>query len=378
MSQEVLERMVSSYMALPQQQYTFGWQGGEPTLMGVEFFREAIRLQKKHGRMGAIVANGLQTNATLIDDEFAAHLAKYNFLLGVSIDGPEEVHDTYRRNAAGGASHADVLRGIECLKRNNVEFNALVLVSKSNVHRARQVYQYVCDNGILHHQYIPCVEFDGSGNLLPFAIDGAQWGDFLCELFDVWLPNDTRRVSIRYFDSLLAYLVDGVHNICHMGSNCCQYFVVEYNGDVYPCDFFVERDLKLGNVTTDSWEALAASETYREFGAQKAKWNAACSECEFIKLCAGDCLKHRLPAHGSPETLSPLCSGWKQFFRHALPGFKRLAREIEEDRRRIGAARQQQLAHQAKPKREAVGRNDPCPCGSGKKYKRCCGAMRNG
>jgi len=135
-----------------------------------------------------------------------------------------------------------------------------------------------------------------------------------------------------------------------MGTNCCQYFVVEHNGDIYPCDFFVERHLKVGNITTDSWEALSASKTYREFGAQKAMWNSLCNECEFLEFCAADCLKHRLPAHGSPETLSPLCNGWKQFFRHALPGFRRLAREIIEDRRRIAAARQQQLAHQTKPK----------------------------
>jgi len=205
MSQEVLERMISSYMALPQQQYTFGWQGGEPTLMGVEFFREAVRLQKKHGRMGAIVANGLQTNATLIDDEFAAHLAKYNFLVGVSIDGPEELHNTYRKNAGGGGSHADVMRGVESLKRNNAEFNVLVLVNKANVRQARRVYRYLCENGIFHHQYIPCVEFDENGELLPFAINGGEWGDFLCELYDLWLPDDTRRVSIRYFDALLPH-----------------------------------------------------------------------------------------------------------------------------------------------------------------------------
>ncbi len=320
----------------------------------------------------------MQTNATLIDDEFAAHFAKFNFLLGVSIDGPAEVHHIYRENIAGAASHDDVLQGIDCLNRHKVEFNALVLVSKVNVKLAREVYQYLCDNGIMHHQYIPCVEIDTVGNLQPFAIEDREWGEFLCRLYDQWLSHDTREVSIRIFDSILSHLVEGTKNICHMMSNCCQYFVVEYNGDIYPCDFFVESNLKLGNVIADSWEAMAVSGAYKQFGAQKNQWNIAYNSCKFLKFCAGDCLKHRLPVCGPPETLSSLCVGWKQFFEHTMPGFKRLVKEVVEDRSRHAiAAKQKEMMSNAKPVKPVIGRNDLCPCKSGMKYKKCCGFAQN-
>jgi len=153
-----------------------------------------------------------------------------------------------------------------------------------------------------------------------------------------------------------------------MGGNCFQYFVVEHNGDIYPCDFFVEADLKLGNIATDPWEDLQRSPKYVEFGAQKARWNELCGECRFLKYCSGDCLKHRLPATDEPRTLSWLCEGWKEFYGHALPGLEKLAVDIKQERL---AAR---TSVQRPTKQPTVGRNDPCPCGSGKKYKKCCGA----
>lgn len=373
MTPEVAERMIASYLATDQPQYVFGWQGGEPTLMGVEFFRLVTGLQMRYGRNGAIVSNGLQTNVTLIDNEFARHLAQYNFLVGASIDGPAEVHDQWRRTAGGRGSHADVLRGVQCLKRHGVAFNALVLVNSANVDRAREVYQYLCELDILFHQYIPCVEFDEQGRPLPWTITGEQWGEFLVEIFDQWLPQDTRVVSVRLFDSILALMVDGVRNVCHLGRDCRQYFVVEYNGDVYPCDFFVRADLKLGNVMTDSWEALQASPLYHDFGRQKALWHCECNDCQFLHYCAGDCLKHRL--YGAPpqdpRTLSWLCEGWKLFYTHALPHFERLADEICRDRQREEQARREAVRREAQ--RRGVRRNDPCPCGSGHKYKHCCG-----
>ena len=198
MSHSVLERMISSYMSTDQTVYSFGWQGGEPALMGVEFFRDTTDLQKKYGRPGAVVSNGLQTNATLINDDFAAHLSEYRYLVGVSIDGPAEIHNRYRQYATGKASHTAVLRGIDCLNRHNVEFNALVLVSSANVKRAREVYHYLRDHGINYHQYIPCVEFDVNGQLLPYSITGREWGDFLCEIFDEWIMRDRRQVSRRW------------------------------------------------------------------------------------------------------------------------------------------------------------------------------------
>ncbi len=367
MSDEVLARLVQSYMATDQPSYQFGWQGGEPTLLGVDFFRRAVQYQQRFGRAGASVANGLQTNATLITDDLAALLAEYHFLAGVSLDGPSDLHDRYRLNPAGHGSHAAVLAGIRRLEAARAEFNILTLVSAANIRHPATVYHYLCDHGWLYHQYIPCVEPDDQRRLRPFSIGAAEWGEFLCRLFDLWYAADTRRVSIRLFDSVLALLVDQARTICPFGSNCCQYFVVEYNGDVYPCDFFVERPLLLGNVTRDPWESLQASPVYAAFGARKAQWHPSCQACPWLWICQGDCPKHRLcAAGGDPRQLSQLCAGWRMFYEHTMPRFRDLAAAITSDRQRAAA----------RPPRtpgRPPGRNDPCPCGSGRKFKHCCG-----
>ena len=332
MSDEVLEKIIKSYMATRQPTYSIVWQGGEPTLMGLDFFRKVTHLQEKYGHPGAVVANGLQTNAKLISDEMAKHFGQYHFLLGCSLDGPAEIHDRYRRTSGGKPSHAEVLKGIETLKRNKVHFNILTLVSQSNVTRAEQVYRYLVGRGYHYHQYIPCVEFDTHGKLLPFSITGKEWGDFLCTLFDVWYSKDTHRVSIRHFDSILFKMVVGSANVCHMARNCCQYFVVEYNGDIYPCDFFVKEPLRLGNVMDSTWKEVLSSKIYRSFGAQKEQWNMACQGCDCLDLCAGDCLKQRIWDGHPPQNLSWLCAGWNQFNRYTCDRFEGLAEKIRQQR----------------------------------------------
>ena len=370
MPDAVLEQMIQSYLATDQDTYAFGWQGGEPTLMGLDFFRRVTDLQQKHGKPGASVANGLQTNATLIDDDLAEHFARYRFLLGCSLDGPPEMHDRYRKTATGAPSHAAVVRGIQTLKAHAVEFNILVLVSQANVHNPTDVYRYLVDQGFLYHQYIPCVEFEADGSPAPFSISAAEWGSFLCGIFDEWHRDDTRRVSIRHFDSILSLMVDNHVTVCTLGRNCCQYFVVEHSGDIYPCDFFVDPELRLGNVMTTTWQQALESPAYREFGKQKTHWNAACTTCRHLHICSGDCLKHRPGGAGGEPTLSHLCQGWLQFFDHTEARFAALARRVREQRVAAEAAHRQALHTGAQP---TVGRNDPCPCGSGVKFKRCCG-----
>jgi uncharacterized protein len=342
MNDQVLERMISTFMAVDMPQHAFGWQGGEPTLMGVDFFRKVTSLQQKHGRPGAVVANGLQTNATLITEELARHLAEYRFLVGVSLDGPPDIHDHYRTNAAGRGSHAAVMAGIERLQRAGVELNILTLVTDRNAGRAAEVYRYLRDAGFLFHQYIPCVAFDERGAPLPFSVTGPQWGDFLCAIFDEWMRGDTRRVSIRHFDAVLAKLVDGSTAVCTLDTTCCQYFVVEWNGDIYPCDFYVEKELRLGNVARTPWEAATASRVYRRFGKRKSRWHEQCNACPHLEFCAGDCLKHRFSGdRHDPRALSALCEGWRRFYDHAMPGFRTLADEVKKER----AGRQQRPAN---------------------------------
>ena len=367
MPDAVLDRLVASYMATDQPQYAFGWQGGEPTLMGVDFFRRVTELQKKHGKPGAVVANGLQTNGTLLDDAFAEHLAAYQFLLGVSLDGPAALHDPNRVTADGRPTHAAVQRGLDVLRKHKVEFNILTLVNALNGAQPEAVYQGLVDEGHLFHQYIPCVEFDAAGQPLPFSVPPEAWGEFLCAMFDRWYARDTRRVSVRLFDSILFRLVEGLANVCHMGRDCRQYFLVEHNGDVYPCDFFAEPELKLGNIMTHSWKELLASPVYKAFGLCKSDWNPACTECPWVAWCAGDCLKHRYAGSRDPRRLSYLCAGWKRFFSHTATRFEKLAEQIRRDRRMQNAAFEMAIPGKGEP-----GRNAPCACGSGKKAKHCC------
>lgn len=368
MSRNVLRRMLESFFACPMPQYSVGWQGGEPTVMGLDFFRQAVALQQELAPPGAVVSNGLQTNATLIDDEWAAFLAKNRFLCGVSLDGPADIHDLFRKNAAGCGSHADVIRGIDSLRNHQAEFNLLTLVSKANVAQAVDIYRYLCDQGTMHQQYIPCVEFDADGQLEPFAINGTEWGKFLCELFDAWYEHDTRKVSIRYFDAIVAKLVDGVDTVCHLGRDCRQYFVVEHNGDVYPCDFFVEKQWHLGNIMETDWSALQGSSRYRQFGEQKRHWHDHCQACEYLPICAGDCLKHRVrDGVHRKGVMSVLCEGYRNFFAHTIERFEKLAESIRLERRMLEP-------RPAPPvDTRKVGRNDACPCGSGRKFKKCCG-----
>ncbi|MHA1490242.1 MAG: anaerobic sulfatase maturase [Promethearchaeota archaeon] len=364
MSEDVLKALITSYMRTNQNNnYSFGWQGGEPTLMGLKFFKKVVELQKKFGSPGTSVSNGLQTNGTLITDEMARFFGEYKFLIGVSLDGPPELHNYYRKALGQKPTHVLVMRGIEHLRRNNVEFNILILVNDKTVQKASEIYHYFRKNGFFYQQYIPCVEYDGNGNLQKFAITGEQWGTFLCEIFDNWIKEDIYRVSIRLFDSILEYLIYGKYNVCYMGNNCCQYFVVEHDGGIYPCDFFVRDDLLLGNVKTGTWEEFSRSPIYNYFGRQKAEWNATCDSCPFINFCHGDCQKHRFGAPKTPRTLSTLCRGWKKFYAHALPYFETLAKKIRFERN---------IQSSNSIKLQKIGRNDPCPCGSGKKYKNCC------
>lgn len=368
MSDETLERLVASYMATEQPTYSFGWQGGEPTLMGLDFFRRAVELQQHYGRPGSQVANGLQTNGMLVTDDLARLFRDYRFLLGVSLDGPEEIHNSYRKTVAGGGTYAEVRRGIEKLQEQEVDVNVLVLVSQANVRRAGEVYEFLRGEGFRYHQYIPCVEFGPDGRPAPFAITGEEWGRFLTELWDHWYPRDTRRVSIRHFDSVLEYLVHGHYNVCSMGGSCNGYFVVEHSGDVYPCDFAVSAETLLGNIHERDWGDFQRSPAYRRFAALKAQWSPECVECPYLHLCSGDCTKHRrLPSMagafgqtaGADGGISWLCPGWYQFYEHSLPGFQALAGEIRRER---------SIAPLAEPAPDAV-----CHCGSGKLYRNCHG-----
>ncbi len=328
MDDTTLTRLVRSYLALPFPTHTFAFQGGEPLLMGEAFYRKLVTLQKRYARPGANILNCVQTNATLLTPSLAAFFAQENFLLGVSVDGPAELHNLRRPDATGRGSHAAVLRGINLLKQAGVEYNILTLVSQSNVHHPTDVYTYLRDElGCRHLQFIECVEADQ-----PYAINAEAWADFVIALFDTWYPNDKQTVSIRLFDSIVAKILTGHANSCAMGCDCRAYFVVEHNGDIYPCDFFVSPDLRLGNLHTHDWDELWDNPLHTAFGLRKSQLPSECTICPYLQFCQGDCPKNRTghDFNRDPRTLSPLCSAWKRIYAHILPPLQREAQALRQ------------------------------------------------
>lgn len=329
MSDEILETVMQKYLATDQQQYNICWQGGEPTLMGLDFYKKAVSYQCKYAKKNSIIANALQTNAVILNDEWCDFLHKYRFLVGVSLDGPADIHNRYRKTITGKDSYNMVISGLNALKHNKVEYNILTLVNSSNVKKPLALYRYLKSQCTNYIQFTPCVEFDNNGKLLPYAITGEQWGKFLCTIFDEWVHEDIGVISIRTFDAVLETLLYGNCSMCTMKENCNQYFVIEHNGDVYPCDFFVEKDFYLGNIMHNSWEELLENKKFLKFGKQKQIWHSSCNFCPYINFCQGDCQKNRYYGNFESVHLSWLCTGWKMFYRHAIPVLQQIINHVK-------------------------------------------------
>lgn len=340
MPDPVLERMIASYTSTRQTTYSFGWQGGEPTLAGLDFFQRAVNLMETCAPPGSHCANALQTNGTLLDDAWGEFLARYRFLVGISVDGPPAWHDANRVRASGAGSHADVMRGLAVLRRHRVEFNVLTLVSAVNVADPLTLYRYLRDElGLTYHQYIECVETADDGSLRPCSVTPESWGSFLCRLFDEWYEHDQNRVSVRLFDTILHKLLTGEANTCAASHQCGQYLVVEHDGSVYPCDFFVQPDCRLGNLMRQPLDRLLNSAGARAFAKRKLQTPPACRSCPYYRHCAGDCPKNR-----RGDGHSRLCAGWQRFYQHALPRLQTIA-----DSLRTGARPPHPPASQERP-----------------------------
>ena len=326
MSGETLRATLRAYFDTPQPVYSMIWQGGEPSLMGTGFFKSVTELQKQLAPKGARIANSIQTNATRVGDSLAAHLGRYRFLAGCSIDGPPDLHDRYRRTVSGRPSHALVLRGLETLRRHSVPVNAVTLVSNANVEHARRVFIHLLELGFSNMQFIPCVEFNEQGRSLPYSISAEQWGRFLLEVFELWYSLGDWRVSVRNFDSIIGSLALGVQGECRLCESCDQYLVVEYNGDVFPCDFHVSGASLLGNIYEDSLRDIRRSMMYKTFAKQKQRIPSACRSCDYYSVCMGDCPKFRLQDKRGKHSL--LCAGWRFFFDAAWERLLSLSRMV--------------------------------------------------
>lgn len=358
MSEETLRTLVRKYMNYHERTVPFAWQGGEPTLMGLDFFRRAVEFQQLYGRSGQAVSNSLQTNAILLDDPaWGRFLHDYKFLVGVSLDGPPEVHDAFRRTHGGEPSHARVLVALENLLAHQVEVNILTMVQPGNIHRPEETYEYLLSLGVDFLQFIPLAEPDPSGTgPAPFSIDPLDYGRFLCAIFDLWASDQPRPAYVRMFDDALAVIMGHEHPTCTFGPYCGQYFVVEHNGDVFACDFFVEDEWRYGNIHEIELHHIPRLERYQQFRARKTAGPAECARCEWFSLCHGGCPKYRLLL-GDAARPTYFCPAYRMFFEYAHDRLQEMARHLTAQR----------VAREG-----GIGRNDPCPCGSGRKFKDCC------
>jgi uncharacterized protein len=343
MSYEVLERLVKDYMDLRFPLAGFAWQGGEPTLMGLDFYKKVVELQKKYGVSGQEVGNSLQTNAILLNENWCRFLSENKFLVGISIDGPKEFHDYYRPDHSGTGTYDRVMRAIGNCKQYSVEYNTLTLLNARNADHPDEVFDFLIGLGVKFVQFIPCVEVDpATGEIANFSITPKQYGEFLCRLFDRWYEYGPRKLSIRDFDSVLSYYVTGRHSICTFDRQCSQYIVIEHTGDAFCCDFFVEPKWRLGNIFDTPIEKLAASSKKRTFARNKKNLCNKCLVCRHLAVCRGGCMKDRAPFDKENYgTESYFCEAYKQFFDHALPRFMQIAAEINAE----SAARSQPTIH---------------------------------
>ncbi|MFA5352648.1 MAG: anaerobic sulfatase maturase [Thermodesulfovibrionales bacterium] len=323
MSDAVLEALIQQVMRNTPGEVSMVWQGGEPTLAGLPFFMKVVEFQKKYGLPGQVVGNALQTNGILLNEQWASFLSKYRFLVGLSIDGPQELHDYYRRTKNRQPTFSTVFSKIDLLRSHNVAFNILMVISSANVGHPDELYGFCRDNGLCFVQFIPTVEIDSGGFFLSSSVAADRYGDFLCSLFDLWFNNGRPQISIRLFDSLLIRMAYGSTDLCSFGSTCDRYLVVEANGDVYPCDFFVDHDWRLGNLIDASLWELEALPLRQKFSAQKSELPSACARCDWVFYCMGECPRYR--GLSATEGMSYFCESYKQFFEHSLSRLKEIA-----------------------------------------------------
>jgi len=335
MTREVLEVLIRDAIAAQPgtPEIHFAWQGGEPTLAGIDFFREALALQERYRPAGTMIVNALQTNGTLLDEGWAQFFSEHRFLIGISIDGPAAVHDPLRRDAGGRTTHAKVLRGLRELQRAGVQYNALTVVHNLNYRQGRAVYRFLRRIGVIHMQFIPLVErMTGSGGLAapPPADPGTQtapWtvppeglGRFLCDVFDDWLAHDVGRIFVQAIEEHVAALVRRPAGVCTFGYDCSSSPMIEANGDVYSCDHFAFSAYRLGNLLRTPIVDLVRSARLHEFGRMKREGlPEECAQCPFLAACYGGCTKHRFVAAPGGGMKNYLCPSYRRFFSHTAP-----------------------------------------------------------
>ncbi len=327
MEENVLEAFMKQYLALQPGNAIITWQGGEPLLAGLDFFEKSRRLQHKWSLPGQRIGTTLQTNGTLIDENWANFFARNSYLVGISLDGPKEAHDFYRVTKSGTPSFEKAWHGLELLEKAGAEFNVLVTLNNENIRLGADLYRFFVQRGIRWLQFIPILEKDENGNPMPYSCPPEGYARFLCETFDTWLVNDMGDVSVRIFESIVYTLVKRVPTVCCFAKECANAYVLEYNGDLYACDHFVFPEWKIGNIMEIPLRELLLSPLIVEFSRLKTDLPGPCGECRYLPLCNGGCPKHHVLRNGK-EKVNYFCQAYKEFFSHSLGTFKRIASDI--------------------------------------------------
>jgi len=365
MSDSLLEDYILQHIeAAPGPEVGFSWHGGEPTVLGSDFYRKAVELQRKHTPAGWRVHNGIQTNGVLLDEDWCRFLAAEGFRVGLSLDGPAELHDQYRVTRGGQPSHAHAMRGYELLRKWNVPTDILCVVHERNVPSPLTVYRFFREIGCGYLVFLPAVERwpQAATGVSAHTPSAESYGRFLCKIFDEWARRDVGRIRVQIFDEAARSALGLEHSLCMFRPTCGQIPVLEHNGDFFACDHYVDREHRLGNICETPLGQLLESPAQRDFGqAKRDHLPSCCLKCEVLSCCNGGCPKYRFIQTPEGEGgLNYLCAGLKQFFLHSREPLKAMT------------SLHQTPAVPTRRARAAVGRNEPCPCGSGRKYKKCC------
>ncbi len=351
MTDEVLESYIRQYIESQKtEEVTFTWQGGEPTLLGLDYFKKVISFENKYAN-GKKILNAFQTNGILLDDEWCEFFSANKFLIGISIDCPEEIHNKYRVFKGNQPSFKKVMRAIDRLKKHNVEFNTLTCVQKDNSHKALEVYNFLKEIGSGFMQFIPIVErkaksgnensltlvspdYTGDAEVTEWSVEPLQYGKFLSEIFDEWVRKDVGKIFVQIFDVALEVWYSGKASLCVFNDVCGNAMALEHNGDLYSCDHYVYPENKLGNIITDGLKEIVTSAKQMKFGLDK-KLNLPkyCRECEYLFMCNGECPKHRfIKTPDGEDGLNYLCAGYKYFFEHIDPYMQFMVNELNHQR----------------------------------------------
>jgi uncharacterized protein len=367
MRDEVLEQYIVQHIAASTEAVIhFSWHGGEPTILGLDYFRKIVALQRRHRPAGRRIVNGVQTNGTLLDDDWCRFLAAEGFAVGLSLDGPRPMHDRYRVTKEGEPTFERVLRGYRLLQQHGVLCEVLCVVNAHNVQYPLEVYRFLKQIDARHISFLPLVERapEARDGVSERTVPAEAWGRFLCTVFDEWLARDIGRIKVQIFEEAVRPAFGQEHTLCIFRATCGGVPVIEHRGDFFSCDHFVDPEHCLGNIQSTPLVELLDSPRQKAFGqAKRDTLPGCCRTCEVLAMCNGACPKDRflLSPAGEP-CLNYLCVGYKRFFTYCRPFVAEVA----------AAWRRQQMPPAPAPTVSRTGRNDPCPCGSGKKYKNCC------